>query len=106
MSVRSFCEIILKLSSFEFKDTKNNIINFGSENAITLLEAAKFIRKIYIDKNKNKIDINILKPSIYSNDFKFCNQILENNNLNFKKIDYEKKEVEDLLDKCKEYFNS
>lgn len=108
LSVRSLCEIIIKLSFFEFKDTKSNIINFGSENVITLLEAAKFIRKIYIDKNKNKnkININILKPSVYSNDFKFCNQILENNNLNFRKIDYEKKEVEDLLDKCKEYFNS
>lgn len=105
LSVKSFCEIILKLSTFNFIDPKNNIINFGSENVITLLEAAKFIRKIYSSKNKIKININILKPSIYSNDFKFCNQILENNNLNFKKIDYEKKEVEDLLDKCKEYFN-
>ena len=104
LSVKSFCEMILKLSIFKFKSTEQNILNFGSEKSQSLIEIAKIISQIYFDKYKKTITINTLKSSFDFNHFQFCNQVLESNNLNFKKTDFERKEIEDLLEKCEEYF--
>ncbi|MDC3168216.1 SDR family oxidoreductase [Prochlorococcus sp. AH-716-D22] len=102
--VNDFCEIILKLSDSNFVNKENNIINFGSEKVVSLLHTAKLIKQIYFNEYKKEIKITIKGKMKTIQDFRFCNQILEENNLNIKFKDSEYIEIKRLLNKCKKYF--
>lgn len=104
LPLNDFCEIILKLCKSEFKEKENNIMNFGSEKTISLLESAKLIKKIYFQRYQKEVKI-ILKGEFQKiEDFKFCNQNLAWNNLNYKFENSNYIEIESLLHKCNEYF--
>ena len=102
--VNDFCEIILKLSDSNFVNKENNIVNFGSEKVVSLLHTAKLIKQIYFNEYKKEIKITIEGKMKTIQDFRFCNQILEENNLNIKFKDSEYIEIQRLLNKCKKYF--
>lgn len=104
--VNDFCEIILKLCESNFINKKNNIVNFGSEKVFSLLDTAKLIKQIYFKKYKKEVEIYINGEMNPTQDFKFCNQILEENNLNIKFRHSEYLEIQRLLDKCKKYFST
>lgn len=104
--VNDFCEIISKLCESDFVNKENNIVNFGSEKTLSLIEIAKLIKKIYFKKYKKEVNIIIKGKMKKIQDFKFCNQILEENNLNFKSKNSEYFEIERLLNKCNKYFAS
>lgn len=104
--VNDFCEIILKLCESNFINKENNIVNFGSEKVFSLLDTAKLIKQIYFKKYKKEVEISINGEMTTTQDFKFCNQILEENNLNIKFRHSEYLEIQRLLDKCKKYFST
>ena len=104
--VNDFCEMISRLCESDFLNKENNIVNFGSEKTLSLIEIAKLIKQIYFKKYKKEVNIVIKGKMKKIQDFKFCNQILEENNLNFKSKNSEYFEIERLLNKCNKYFAS
>tara|TARA_B100001989_G_C24542731_1_gene468615 strand:- start:1893 stop:2834 length:942 start_codon:yes stop_codon:yes gene_type:complete len=104
--VNDFCEIILKLCELNFLHKENNIVNLGSEKTLSLLDTSKLIKHIYFNKYQKEVKILIKGKINKIQDFRFCNQILEENNLNFKFKNSEYIEIDRLLSKCNEYFAS
>ena len=99
-----FCEIISKLCDSNFVNKQNNIVNFGSEKTLSLLDTAKLIKQIYSKKYQKDVKIIIEGEMKKIQDFRFCNQFLEENNLNIKFINSEYLEIERLINKCNKYF--
>lgn len=99
-----FCQIILRLCESELKVKENNIINFGSEKSISLLDSANLIKEIYYEKYQKEVEIILKGKMEFVEDFRLCNKILEENNLNIKLKKTFQIEIKRLLDKCKEYF--
>ncbi len=106
LPVNDFCEIMPKLCESNFVNKENNIVNFGSEKTLSLQETAKLIKRIYLKKYQKKVKIVIKGKIEKSKDFKFCNQILKENNLNIKFKNSGYLEIEKLLNKCNKYFAS
>ncbi len=104
--VNDFCEIISKLCESNFVNKESNIVNFGSEKTLSLLDTAILIKQIYLKKYQKEIKIVIKGKMRATQDFRFCNQILEENNLNFKFKNSEYFEIDKLLNKCNKYFAS
>ncbi len=104
LPIMDFCEIILKLCNANLKDNQDNIINFGSGRAISLIDSAKIIKDIYCFKYGKEVEFIIKEDMKSTSDFKFCIQILEENNLNIKFKNSMQIEINNLLEKCNEYF--
>ena len=102
--VIDFCEIIVKICEHRFKNKEKNILNFGSEKTVSLIDSADLIKKIYFEKYHKEVPIILKREMEIVNDFRICNQILEENNLNVKFKKNTQKEIKSLLEKCFEYF--
>ena len=104
ISLIDFCELISRLSDAKFKFRKNNIINFGSEKSISLLEAAKLIKKNYCSRYQKDVVIIFKSEKKIIKDFRFINQFLEDNNLNIKFHENMHIEIKRLIEQCNKYF--
>jgi len=102
--VVDFCEIIVKICEHRFKNKEKNIFNFGSEKTVSLLDSANLIKQIYFEKYHEEVQIILKREMEIVNEFKICNQKLEENNLNVKFTKNTQKEIKSLLEKCFEYF--
>ncbi len=105
LPINDFCEIMPKLCESNFVNKENNIVNFGSEKTLSLQETAKLIKNIYLKKYQKEVKIVIKGKMEKIKDFRFCNQILEENNLNLKFKNSLYLEIERLLNKCNKYFS-